>query len=108
MSHKDDNHITHVLSKDEFFKILEQQNNVIVKFTAKWCGPCKVIAPTFTELSLCCPDIFFVEIDIDNFEELTTDYQISGIPAFILFRQGKEIGRITGSSKKDLENLVHK
>lgn len=106
MSHKC---ITHVISADEFSKILEQKDSVIVKFTATWCGPCKIIAPKYAELSQSSLDIFFVEIDVDDLDDsdMLKDHKISGIPAFVLFRKGKEVGRVVGVCEKYLENLVN-
>ena len=43
--------VIHIASNEEFIKFSETGVVCIVKFTAKWCGPCKMIAPVFVELA---------------------------------------------------------
>jgi len=53
-----------VSSKAEFYEVLNSAGNkaVIVDFFATWCGPCKVIAPYFEELSTKFPDVVFIKV----------------------------------------------
>lgn len=39
---------------------------VVLKFSAIWCTPCRNAAPLFAELSLKYPDIVFVSVDVDE------------------------------------------
>ena len=41
---------------------------IIVDFTATWCGPCRVIAPYFVELSNAYPGLIFLSVDVDACE----------------------------------------
>lgn len=56
---------------------------VIIDFTANWCVPCKQVGPFFAQLSAeHGGSIKFVQIDVDDSEELAREYNISAMPTF--------------------------
>lgn len=86
-------------SKDQFEKILQENNVVAVDFFATWCGPCKMFAPTFEKLSEDFNGkLEFLKIDIDQNNEISNDYNVKSVPTFILFKDGKEVARKVGVS----------
>jgi thioredoxin len=61
---------------------------VIVDFFATWCGPCKLFGPVFEKVSAEFPNIIFVKVDTDKFKDLSSKYDIRGIPTVMVFAQG--------------------
>lgn len=65
------------------------------------CGPCRAMSPVFEELSKELKDIKFVKMNVDENQEVASRYNIMSIPTFIIFKNGKELGREVGGMSKD-------
>ncbi|OGW75098.1 MAG: thioredoxin [Omnitrophica bacterium RBG_13_46_9] len=82
-------------------EVLSSKIPVLVDFWAEWCMPCRMIAPIIAELSKDYKGkVKIAKVDVDNNAELATELQILSIPVLILFRNGREIARITGANPK--------
>lgn len=75
-------------------------NIILVDFFATWCGPCKMMSPILEEFSTEQSDVAVAKVDIDQSRELADRYDITGVPTMILFKDGKEAGRLVGSCPK--------
>lgn len=71
---------------------------VVIDFGAPWCGPCRMIAPKFDELSLQNPTIGFYSVNIDSAQEIAEQLQIASVPTFMFFYDGKYVSSVTGAS----------
>jgi len=87
----------------------------IIKFSAKFCGPCHQIVPLVKELSSKYPKIkvytFDLDKDKDTVEQLedTLDLNIKSIPLMILVGDNEKIiEKVTGTDKKGIINLFEK
>lgn len=71
----------------------------MVDFYADWCGACIVMKPVLERVEKELEGkMDFYQVNVDHAEELSTEFNIRGIPAFIFFdAHGKEIKRIIGS-----------
>ena len=74
----------------------------ILDFWAEWCGPCKFMEPIIDELEKELKGKVTIEkINVDENQELTAQHGVMSIPTYIIEKDGKEIERIIGETKKD-------
>ncbi len=94
------------ITKKEFEKESKKDTNIILKFTAEWCAPCKYLAPIFKEVSEEI-DSDFYEVDVDKNTELAQEFSILSVPTIVITRKGHEISRINGAMPKEsLKNKI--
>ena len=63
----------------------------VLKFSATWCGPCKVLATTLKDAAE------IKSIDVEQDQETARKYNIRSVPTLVFLRNGKEVHRVSGS-----------
>jgi len=78
------------------------KGNVLIDFSAEWCMPCVMMDPIIDDLSEKFEGkIKFGKVNIDGNQELARKFNVSSIPNFILFKDGKQIHQFVGSTSAE-------
>ena len=97
------------LTKTNFeMEVLKSDKPVLVDFWAPWCGPCRMLAPVLAEVAAEKGDKIKVgKVNVDENPELAAQYGISGIPAMLLFKDGKVAATSVGfKPKPEVESFI--
>lgn len=97
------------LESAEQFNEYKNGDGTIFMFTAGWCPDCRVIDPIMPDVEEAFGQFEFVSVDRDEFIDLCIELDIFGIPSFLAFRNGEELGRFVSKDRKtqaEIESFV--
>ncbi|XP_044504422.1 thioredoxin H2 [Mangifera indica] len=81
---------------------------LVIDFAASWCGPCKFMEPAVQEMANKFSDVQFAKIDVDELSDVAQEFNVQAMPTFVLMKQGKELDRVVGARKDELEKKIVK
>ncbi|KAJ8750058.1 hypothetical protein K2173_013973 [Erythroxylum novogranatense] len=88
--------------------VKDSQQLMVVDFAASWCGPCKLMEPAVHAMAAKFTDVQFAKIDVDELPEVAQEFGVQAMPTFVLVKRGKEVDRVVGAKKDELEKKVAK
>ena len=97
-----------VKNEKELSEILSANNIVLVDFWAQWCGPCLLMDKNIIDIAREEMDnVIVVKVDVSLHSTLSKHFGVKGLPTVIVFKDGKETIRQSGSlTKNRLTNLL--
>ncbi len=93
--------VNHISSPKAFTDLLASNVYVVADFYADWCGPCRAIAPGYTQLAKThsVPNyLAFAKVNVDNVPAVASQYGVTAMPTFMFFKNGKQVA-VNGNAK---------
>eukprot|EP00553_Chaetoceros_curvisetus_P000485 CAMPEP_0204616128 /NCGR_PEP_ID=MMETSP0717-20131115/3447_1 /ASSEMBLY_ACC=CAM_ASM_000666 /TAXON_ID=230516 /ORGANISM="Chaetoceros curvisetus" /LENGTH=164 /DNA_ID=CAMNT_0051629259 /DNA_START=109 /DNA_END=600 /DNA_ORIENTATION=+ len=93
--------------EDILMKASAEGKLVVIDFSAVWCGPCKMIAPLYHELSEMSEfsNIVFLKVDVDENPDTAMKFQVSAMPTFLFIKSGQVVDKMMGANPAKLKDL---
>ncbi|KAK4342594.1 hypothetical protein RND71_038410 [Anisodus tanguticus] len=99
-----------ITTKESWDQKLAEANKegkiVIANFSASWCGPCRMIAPFYCELSEKYLSLMFLTVDVDELTEFSSSWDIKATPTFFFLKEGEQIDKLVGANKPELQKKI--
>ena len=94
------------LENDNLQQLIEENEHVLVQYSASWCGNCRIMKPKFKKEAAAHERITFVIVDAEKFPESRKMATVDNLPTFALFSKG-ELKKQVQTNKYDvLKELI--
>lgn len=82
-------------------EVLGSDKVTLIDFWAEWCGPCRVMSPVIEELATEYEGKAVIgKLNVDENPEVPFNYNVRGIPTFLLFKNGQLVDKVVGATSK--------
>lgn len=92
-------------SAEEIHEVIQNESITILTYSAEWCPDCLFIKPFMPKLIDEFTNITFYYVDRDECIDTAKDMMVMGIPSFVAFKDGEEIGRFVSKMRKSEQEI---
>ena len=89
------------MTTEELNDLFLDNDKVLIKFGASWCGPCKAMEPILEEIKKERPDVKVLELDVDSESELVNLFRIRSVPTLFWIKEGVTVDKLVGGVNKE-------
>ncbi|OWV26205.1 thioredoxin [Fibrobacter sp. UWB1] len=91
------------ITKENFeAEVMNSDRPVLIDFWAPWCGPCRMLSPTISEIAEEYGDkVKVCKVNVDEQGELASTFGVMSIPTLVVIKEGKVVNSVTGVRPKD-------
>lgn len=95
------------LENDNLDTIVQEKEVVVVQYSASWCGNCRIMKPKFKKLAAENENISFVVADAERFPQSRQLANVSNLPTFATFKNGKLVNQVQTNKMDALSDLIN-
>jgi len=90
----------------DFQQLLQENEKVVVKYYADWCGNCRLFSPKFKRLSEAHEGIAFLDVNAETSPEARKLASVTNLPFFAVFRNGELVETVAASKEEAVASLI--
>ena len=94
------------ITDDSLAQIIQDNQKVVVQFSASWCGNCRIMKPKFKKLASENESIAFILVDAEKFPESRKLANVDNLPTFATFENGAKVNQVQTNRFEGLKELV--
>ena len=95
------------ITDENINELLSKKSISVIDFYAEWCAPCKMLGPVIDDLATEMSDVTIGKLNVSDNAQASSQYQITGIPCIVFFKDGVEVSRVKGvTSKSALKKII--
>ena len=95
------------LTEDNLQDQIQQTDQVIVQYSAGWCGNCRIMKPKFKKLATEMPDVTFIIADAEKFPNSRKLANVDNLPTFATFSNGELVNQVQTNKFEVLKDFVN-
>ncbi|HSF53796.1 MAG TPA: thioredoxin family protein [Algoriphagus sp.] len=95
------------LTEDTLHELVAKNDQVVVQYSAGWCGNCRIMKPKFKRLAGENSNAVFVLVDAEKFPNSRKLAQVNNLPTFAAFKGGSLLSQIQTNKEDQLKALIH-
>lgn len=95
------------LENDTLQEVVDNNETVLVQFSASWCGNCRIMKPKFKKLAGENEGVSFVLVDAEKFPESRKLANVNNLPTFAAFKNGKLVNQVQTNKVDGLIDLLN-
>ncbi|MDU0372147.1 thioredoxin family protein [Hymenobacter endophyticus] len=90
----------------DFQQLLQDNEKVVVKYYADWCGNCRLFSPKFKRLAEQNQDMAFLDVNAETSPEARKLASVTNLPFFAVFRNGELVDTVAASKEEAVASLI--
>ena len=94
------------LAADNLAELVAEHDNVVVQYSAGWCGNCRLMKPKFKRLAGENSNATFILVDAEKFPESRKLASVSNLPTFAAFKNGALLNQVQTNKEEQLKILI--
>ena len=94
-----------IKTREDFDKIIESNEPVIIKFEAGWCPDCRAMDMWIDPIVEKYNDYKWYNVNRDELEDVAQDYEVMGIPSLLVFKNGEKTAHLHSANAKSPEQV---